>query len=256
MNIFDFITQEEIDDLPDDDPEAAFTGFVRHAQRRLNEHTTKLNGNEEDDWRMIEEARYGFMNVVIAAGKKFEIEPFSTLQVPRLEKFSSEVHRQFKADLDHYLTQLLLNNSTRGKKDSVLIPVEVKASIRTYVHHLRDTIDAADIDEPKKSKLLKKLAEFEAELEKKRLSLVAVAVFSITFLGAPGAIWSSADVGQRLVSNILGEIEGAKASEDHRRLPIDDSPRAITGPRAVLLEDRRNGSRESFNQDLEDEIPF
>jgi hypothetical protein len=36
MNIFDFFTQEELDDLPDDDPQAAFIAFVRIAQRRLN----------------------------------------------------------------------------------------------------------------------------------------------------------------------------------------------------------------------------
>jgi hypothetical protein len=35
MMIFDFITQEEIDDLPDDDPRAAFMTPVRIAQRRL-----------------------------------------------------------------------------------------------------------------------------------------------------------------------------------------------------------------------------
>jgi hypothetical protein len=29
MIIFDFITQEEIDDLPDDDPHVAFVTFVR-----------------------------------------------------------------------------------------------------------------------------------------------------------------------------------------------------------------------------------
>jgi hypothetical protein len=56
----------------------------------------------------------GFMNVVIAAGKKYEIEPFASLSVPRLNKFDSEIHRQFKADLDHYLTQLLLDNSSRA----------------------------------------------------------------------------------------------------------------------------------------------
>jgi hypothetical protein len=39
MIIFDFITQEEIDDLPDDDPQAAFVRFVRIAQRRLRDRT-------------------------------------------------------------------------------------------------------------------------------------------------------------------------------------------------------------------------
>jgi hypothetical protein len=39
MIIFDFITQDEIDDLPDDDPQAAFVSFVRIAQHRLGERS-------------------------------------------------------------------------------------------------------------------------------------------------------------------------------------------------------------------------
>jgi hypothetical protein len=88
MIIFDFITQDEIDDLPDDDPQAAFVSFVRIAQRRLGERTAKIDAR--DQWEELNEARHGFMNVVIAAGKKYEIEPFASLSVPRLNKFDSE----------------------------------------------------------------------------------------------------------------------------------------------------------------------
>jgi hypothetical protein len=102
MIIFDFITQEEIDDLPDDDPHVAFVTFVRTAQRRLGERTAQIDTTDQDRWVEIEEARHGFMNVVVAAAKKYEIEPFASLSVPRLEKFDTQVHRQFKADLDHY----------------------------------------------------------------------------------------------------------------------------------------------------------
>jgi hypothetical protein len=111
LNIFDFITQDEIDDLPDDDPQAAFVRFVRIAQRRLGERATKIDASNETGWEELSEARHGFMNVVIAAAKKYEIEPFATLSVPRLKNFNSDEHRQFKADLDHYLTQLLLDNT-------------------------------------------------------------------------------------------------------------------------------------------------
>jgi hypothetical protein len=47
MLIFDLITQEEIDDLPDDDPQAAFMTFVRIAQRRLGEQTAKLDPTDQ-----------------------------------------------------------------------------------------------------------------------------------------------------------------------------------------------------------------
>jgi hypothetical protein len=70
LNIFDFITQDEINDLPDDDPQAASVRFVRTAQRRLGERTSKIDPNDQSGWEELNEARLGFMNVVIAAAKK------------------------------------------------------------------------------------------------------------------------------------------------------------------------------------------
>jgi hypothetical protein len=92
--VFDFITQEEItqeelDDLPDDDPQAAFATFVRIAQRRLAQRTEKLDPRNEYDWEPINEARNGFMNVVIAAAKKYGIEPIASIDVPRLQDFKT-----------------------------------------------------------------------------------------------------------------------------------------------------------------------
>jgi hypothetical protein len=260
MIIFDFISQEEIDDLPSDDSELAFTTFVRIAQGRLRDRTNELSGGQEGDWHQIEEARYGFMNVVVAAAKKFEIEPFVTLEVPRLENFNQEIHRQFKHDLDHYLTQLLLNNSGGGKKGSVFVSIETKESIRTYIHHLKATIDKSDIDESKKERLMRKLSEFEAELEKKRLSLVAVAMFSITFLSAPGGISATYEQIVPIATRVLRAVEEAKvADEENSRLPVQEVPKAITGPRAIVGKRNiraKSGQRETFSQDLDDEIPF
>ncbi|MCK6449670.1 MAG: hypothetical protein L6R19_02235 [Alphaproteobacteria bacterium] len=78
MNVFDFVTQDELDELPED-PRLAFATFVRHAQRRLAERTGQLQSQE--DWELLEDARHGFMNVVIAAAKRYEIEPFASLEV-------------------------------------------------------------------------------------------------------------------------------------------------------------------------------
>jgi hypothetical protein len=256
MNIFDFITQDELDDLPDDDPQTAFVTFVRIAQRRLGERTKELEGS--DAWESLEEARYGFMNVVIAAAKKYEIDPLASVAVPRLSKFDAQKHHQFKADLDHYFTQLLLDNSSRAKRDSVYVSSELKASIRTYVHHLRDLIEkAVDLDQTKRQVLLHRLSEFEAELEKKRLSLLSVTLLAITLIGAPGAIWSSVDVANKLVTNIIRIVGEAKIADDaQRRLPSTQAPMAITGPRPdepnLLIESKQGSSTVS----TEGEIPF
>ncbi|CCD97769.1 hypothetical protein [Bradyrhizobium sp. STM 3809] len=249
MIIFDFITPEEIADLPDDDPQSAFTQFVKIAQKRLGERSAELQPSDESDWETLREARLGFMNVVIAAAKKYEIEPFASMDVPRVKDFGDGEHRQFRADLDHYLTQLLLDNSSRSKRESILVTAELATTIRTYVFHLRELIEkASDLDEGKRRVLLRRLTEFEAELEKKRLSLIAVSMLAITLVGAPGAIWTSADAANRLLTNILRVVGEAKSADDATRLlPPSAAPMTLTGPRR-----QEKHSDRSFD----DDIPF
>lgn len=107
------------------------------------------------------------MNVVVAAAKNYGIEPFASLAIPRVKDFGADTNQEFRADLDHYLTQLLLDNSSRAKRDSVLVPLEWKTTIWTYLFHLRELIEKADdLDQAKRESLLRCLSEFEAELEK------------------------------------------------------------------------------------------
>jgi hypothetical protein len=254
MGIFDFITQDQIDDLPDDDPQSAFIAFVRIAQRRLGEITKAIDTSSQESWTDLEDARHGFMNVVIAAAKKYQIEPFVSLSVPRLENFDEKIHRQFQSDLDHYMTQLLLDNSSRSKRDSVFISSELRSSVRSYTHHLRQLIEKADdIDDGKRQALLRKLSEFEQELEKKRLSLLAVTIFAITLLSAPGGIGASADMASRLVTGILRSVGEARvADEAVRRLPSSEAPMAITGPRPNDAPLVKQGSQ----NEMDDDIPF
>jgi hypothetical protein len=254
MIIFDFITQEEIDDLPDDDPQAAFVRFVRIAQRRLGERTKTIDDSDSAGWHELNEARHGFMNVVVAAAKNYGIEPFASLAIPRVKDFGADTNQEFRADLDHYLTQLLLDNSSRAKRDSVLVPLELKSTIRTYLFHLRELIEKADdLDQAKRESLLRCLSEFEAELEKKRLNLLAVTMLPITFFGAPGALRSSADVANRMLTNILRVVGEAKIADDAmRRLPSSEAPKAITGPRP----NDPGSIKKSTRPDMDDEIPF
>jgi hypothetical protein len=251
MMIFDFLTQDEMDDLPDDDPQSAFTRFVEIARRRLAEQLDKF-GDDEAAWHLKTEAQHGFMNVVIAAAKRFEIEPLASLSVPRTTKFDSDVYREFRSDLDHYLTQLLLSNSARAKRDSVLISPELKTSIRKYVFNLRKLIEESEtIDEGKRASLLKHLAEFEAALDKKRLNLMAVTMIAITLAGAPGALGASAEIANKLLVNILRTVGEAKVLDDAtRQLPPAAAPLAITGPRPPQVSDF--GSSAS----IDDDIPF
>ncbi|HEY5047525.1 MAG TPA: hypothetical protein VII49_05850 [Rhizomicrobium sp.] len=100
MNIFDFVTQDEIDELSGD-ANLAFMTFVRHAEGRLAARIERLESELQEPWHSIEEAMHGFMNVVIAAARRYQIEPFASLGVPRHGDFKVDQYHQFRADLDH-----------------------------------------------------------------------------------------------------------------------------------------------------------
>jgi hypothetical protein len=188
MSILNFVSQDDLDDL-DEDPRAAFKTLVNLAQRSLAKQTEALRPEERWEWEQLEELRHSFMNAVIAAAKQFEIEPFASMEVPRLDDNRGLDYRQFKADLDHYVTQLVIENSTRAKRDSVAILPQSKDRIRNYVHHLRECIEKANMTEAKRETLLKKLDQFEAELEKRRLNILAVARLTCELLAVPGGLW-------------------------------------------------------------------
>ncbi len=249
MNIFDFITQEEIENLPDDN-EAAFLSFVRIARARLSEATSKLDTRQEDEWETINEARHGFMNVVTAAARRYEISQFKELDVPKIGQFSYETHRQFVADLDHYMTQLLLSDGLRTKRDSVLLSEQAKQRIKTHLHHLREQIEKEEMPDRKRHDLFAKLDVFEQELNKRRLNLLAIAKITVEVLAAPGALAGSYDIAAKLLSNMMVTVAQEKSQED--------SNPALSSPAVILPARPSEASPKSgrFAIDDDSDIPF
>jgi hypothetical protein len=255
MNVFDFVSQEELDDLPEDD-HLAFAIFARHAQRRLAEATDKIDGSEDYGWRLIEEWRYDFMNVVLAAAKRFGIEPFATMQMPTTNNFGDAVHRQFKADLDFYMTQLAIDNTLRDRRDSVHLSQTAKERIRNYVHELKQCIDKADLGESRKEALLKKLAEFEAAVEGRRLSLLAVTRITLEIMMIPGGLWASQQIATKLMNNVMQTVAEEKMVDDQKRqLPPVAPPQKLMPPRDAIIETKRPQPA-AFDTDLDDDVPF
>lgn len=249
MNIFDFITQEEIDDLPDDN-EAAFLSFVRIARSRLAEATADLDTREQNEWEIVNEARHGFMNVVTAAARRYDIRPFSEIDVPKIGQFANDTHRQFVADLDHYMTQLLLSDGLRTKRDSVLLSEQAKQRIKTHLHHLRKQIEKEDMPDKKRQDLFAKLDVFEQELNKRRLSLLAIAKITVEVLAAPGALAGSYDIATKLLSNVMVTVAQEKAQEDPSK--------ALSSTSAILpaRPSETTPKTDRFAVDDDSDIPF
>lgn len=252
MSILNFVNQDQLDEL-DEDPRLAFMQLVNHAQRSLHEQTKDLNEEEQSEWRMIEDLRLSFMNVVLAAAKQFEIEPFYSMEVPRHSNFDMRQYTQFKFDLDHYVTQLVLNNSLRSRSATVEILPKSKEAIRTYIHNLRECIERANMDSKKRTALLKRLDALEEELEKRRISMTTVALAAFAIWAIPGDAWDSYEIVSKLISNVMRSVGEAKELEDsQRQLPQGQVPKALSPPRKVEAATASTG----FASDLDDDIPF
>jgi hypothetical protein len=199
------------------------------------------------------------MNLIVAAGKRFEVEPFASMQIPKHKDFDDTDHRQFASDLDHYVTQLLIDNSIKSKRDSVRVMPKTKDKIRQYMYALRDCIENSDLAEPKREALLEKLKNFEVELEKRRLNLLVVSRIAFELLAIPGTLWASGEVANRLITQVMQTVAEARAAEQEARLlaPIE-TPKALSAPRP-LQAPRQIQARpplQSSPGKIDDDIPF
>ena len=248
MTILNFVTQDELDNL-DEDPRMAFLGLVNHAQRKLSQQIESLDLENEHDWRQKEEICRRFMNVIVAAGRRFEVEPFLSMEVPRHTDFRDSDYKQFESDLDHYVTQLVIDNSMRSKKTSVEILPDSKDRIRSYVHGLRKCVEDAHMQAAKRKALLSKLDDFEKELEKRRLGILAVTLLSFEILAIPGSTWASIELAHKLITNISQVVAESKQAEDQtRQVGSPAPPKALSPPRPT--------GNPGLAGDLDDETPF
>jgi hypothetical protein len=254
MNFFDFVTQEELESLPDD-PAMAFASFLRIALGRLREEVARYNANEQEQWHMIEQARVDFMNVALAAAKSYEIAPFADMEVPRAKNFDHDTYQQFQYDLDHYVAQLAIGGAARGKRETVDIPAKSKDRIRSHLGALRECIEKSDLPERRRGKLLDKVDALNEELEKRRVNLLKATGVVIAVLGTPGSLWGSAEVANKLASNIMQIVSEAKVAEDEERMLAPAEPlKAISPPRTA--EDRTARITKGYDRGLGDEIPL
>lgn len=252
MSILDFVSEEELQDL-DEDPRVAFMSLVSIARKSLRDKLKPYDQDDERNYHYIQDIRHSFFNCILAAAKTFEIEPFLSMDLPRRSKLSTDDFQDLSADLDHYVTQLMLHNSSRARNDSVSLTSESRDAISKYVNGLRDCITKSKLSDNRKKALQKKLDEFEKELRKNRMSYVSMARIVVEVLAVPGALWATGDVVGKLTNNIIHVVAQQRGSElETKKLDSPPEMKALLPPRKdyVSKENRKS------NYDLDEDIPF
>jgi len=254
MSLFEILSHEFVDNLPED-PRLAFSKIVQEATAYLARKRNEVDESESASWYVYETAEHSAMNVIIASAKRLGVAPFDTMEVPIRTRFGTSDFAQFKSDLDHYLIQMLLDNSIRARVDRIEASETHRDAIRKYLNAIKSHIEQADMTDGKRAKLMDKLAEFEAELQKSRLPVFAIArvLLELLSLSCNVLALSDSQTFQRLVSQAFYAVAVAKSVDDERRpLPPTEPPAMLMPPRRPDEEEPR--PLESY--DLNDDIPF
>lgn len=251
MSVFQILSPDFRQSLPDDDDEAAFIMVVERSLDYLEGRLKDVDENERSSWAIYEEAQYGVMNIIIEAASTYEIDRFSAMEVPLRGNFGSVDFSNFRNELDAYLTRTLLNAHKAARRSSVLLTPDLKNKIRDYIHAIRRQIDATDMDEGKRAALHEKLTEFEGELNGKRLKFWAITWITLQVLAVPGGLGASADLIAKLLQNIT-----VQAAEAHTKEVESQSLPPLVPPKLLFSIPTPAPKREAFSDDLDDEIPF
>ena len=260
MEIYDFFNEEDIENEPAD-PAMAFSMHVTNAQRKLAEACQGL-GDSEWEQRELSNNRHTFQNYVIGIAKVYKVEPFNSMEVPDHGSFGSKEERQFKTELDHYMTQLIFGNVRRLREDSAGIPPKLKDRFLSHLEALRQCVDQSDLSDARKAGLKKRLDEFEKTLERNRVNLWALSrlVFEILSVSANGLAFYDSPTPKKIAASLIALGAEAKAAEDaQRQLPPAEPMARLSPPRVVAPPTSARAQpkpRESFSADLDDEIPF
>jgi hypothetical protein len=259
MGVMEILSEEFLAELPDD-PRTAFGMVLRRADAYLVEALQAVDESENSGRYAYATAQHTAMNTIIAVAKSYQIEPFARMVVPQRKGFESEQFTEFKVDLDHYAAQLVLDNSIRNKRDAIGIEPKAKDRIRQHIHGIKTLIDRADMPEPRRAVLHKRIAAFEEALEKQRVNVVMLAGMMVAILSGAANVATLADspAMRNLVATIMTTIGEAKAiDEEKRELPPVQPPQALLPPRPADKFGRQpKAPGDRSTNDLDDDIPF
>lgn len=246
MHIYDFISKEQLADLPEDG-RLAFAEVVRISDQVLLERTRGLDFQE--GWQELNDWRYSFLNVIVGAANQFGIDSISSLHVDSIDVFDDKSYRSARADLDRFTTQIAIESALKERKSVINIPDGARDRIKSYIHHLRSEVEKSDFPEARKVSLLDALSKFEQELDKRRISIASVALIALAVMSAPDGLWSSAKLVNEVVINILQIFGEAKEAEDAGRLASSKQIVELPPPHPRPKPQTQNAS-------LDDDIPF
>ena len=239
-----YLTNDDYDDLPADDWEA-FAQLEAISRERLH----AVQRDRDGDIPFEDMLRY--MNEIAALADHFEVPDIS--YDPEPDSHYSHEFARFTRAVDYRLAQIRVRRARRNQRDSVVITGPTREKIQHYLERLKEEVSAASINDKRKQALLDRIAEFEAELSKRRVNLAAVmtVVALVSSIGHDNA--ETLIDSPKIVQSISALFGAAKTEEDEAtpRLPKPEPFKAIPDMRRTPVQ-----TANLFDTTLDDEVPF
>lgn len=99
MNLFEFINQEDLDDLPDDN-EMAFLSLSQLTYQKLQVLENEIPKNTASTERKINEVRFRFINFILMAAKEYELNLSFSSESIDFSHFDSNIYNKMVVSLD------------------------------------------------------------------------------------------------------------------------------------------------------------
>jgi hypothetical protein len=242
----ELIDDETLDSLPDD-PSMAFVLFERACRTKLREEIEATdNGNS------INSLQLDFMHDVVAAAQHWNIPEIKDFRLPATGNFPWERFEEFNRKVRFFVTSYRLQAKSARSQHSVALQDAHRDRIRTLVAHLKTAVDQADMPDWRRDRLRKRIADFEKDLDGRRINFAEAMVFAAALGAGLHGVGEGAEGMGKIIHEIVIAIGQSKEVEDETQ---PQQPRLA--PQAPVYQIEDKSSAPSFQRDeMDDEIPF
>jgi hypothetical protein len=237
----DLISDDEYDSLPED-PERKFVAIERICRGSMNRMIDEHSHPEFDEL-----IRAQYLMTVSSAATELGIDG---LEYPGIPGSPAHGLNEFMLRANGTATRIRLRKPKLNDAHSVRLAAKTRGKIELQILKLRQMVVEADIPEPRKEALLKKLDELSMELSQPRLSFAKV--FAIlanvsVFVTTGTTFIAEAPQALLIINSLVGADKEAEEAES-LRLGAPPVPKSLPAPASQALI--------SPPAPTDDEIPF
>ena len=190
-------------------------------------------------------ARAEYVASILGLAVEYEIDELASWSVT--DALEAD---HFEAIVRQAVTQRLVRSKSAEQSSTVRFDVETKRQLRQHIEEMKRIIETSDETPKRKLDLMKKLNVLAAEVDRGQARFEHVMAMSIEGAKTGGAV---GDALKPLVDQFVRAMAAWHGhAPEQGQLP--PPPKQIEDKTEEKL--RKNGSKKSFDKQLDDEIPF